>query len=100
MPWQNDPAKRRRDSRVYGAAWKRARDAHLKKVNWQCEIRLEGVCIGGATEVDHIHGAENDPNHRFLRAGCKPCHAKVTAGQGGGYRRGPSDPQPRPGTAW
>ena len=100
MPWDKTPADRRQDSQRYGAAWRRARDAHMKKVNWQCEIRLPGVCIGAATEVDHVHGAENDPNHRHLRAACGPCHKVITARQGGGFRRGPRDPQPRQGTKW
>ena len=100
MPWDKTPAERRQDSQRYGAKWRRVRDAHLRKVGWRCEIRLEGVCIGAATQVDHIEQAENDPNHRAIRAACEPCHKKVTAQQGGGYRRGPSDPQPRQGTKW
>jgi len=101
MPWQKTREDRRRDSQRYGAAWRRARDAHLRKVNWRCEIRLEGVCTGGATEVDHIEQAENDPGHKRLRAACGPCHKRITAQQGGGYRnKPPRDPPPRPGTAW
>ena len=103
MPWDNSPEKRRQDSQRYGGAWRKARLACLRRANWRCEIRLQGVCTGAATEVDHIHGAENDPNHRFLRAACKPCHAKTTAQQGGGYRnqdRASPDPDPRPRTNW
>jgi 5-methylcytosine-specific restriction endonuclease McrA len=100
MAWKKTREDRRQDARTYGARWRHARDAHLRKTGWQCEIRMEGVCIGSATEVDHVHGAENDPGHRFLRAACEPCHAKVTAQQGGGYRKGPADPQPRQGTVW
>jgi 5-methylcytosine-specific restriction endonuclease McrA len=102
MPWRNDPEKRRQDAQRYGAAWRRARDAQLRKANWRCEIRIQGVCIGAASEVDHVDGAENDPQHRNLRAACKPCHDKVTAQQGGGFRsrRVPRDPDPRPRTEW
>lgn len=99
MPWRNDPDKRRRDSQVYGADWRRARDACLHRANWRCEIQIPGVCIGAATQADHIDQAENDPGHQRLRAACTPCHAQVTARQGGGYRT-PHDPEPRPRTAW
>jgi hypothetical protein len=103
MPWQNDPAKRKRDAQVYGPAWKRARDACLRAASWHCEIRTPGVCIGAASEADHIDGAENDPRHQRLRAACGPCHKRITAQQGGGYRSGnrtPPDPEPRPRTDW
>jgi 5-methylcytosine-specific restriction endonuclease McrA len=101
MPWPTDPAKRRQDAQRYGAKWRRVRDAHLRKAGWRCEIRIEGVCIGAASEVDHIDQVENDPNHQNLRAACVPCHKHVTAQQGGGYRnKPPGDPPPRPRTAW
>lgn len=100
MPWHKAPEDRQRDARRYGATWRRARDAHLRKVRWRCEIRGEG-CRGAATEVDHIDGADNDPHHRNLRAACSTCHGKVTAQQGGGFRKAPAaDPQPRPRTSW
>ena len=99
MPWQNDPEKRRRDSRVYGAAWRRAREVCLRRANWRCEIQIEGVCIGAASQVDHEFGAENDPQHQHLRAACDPCHKHVTARQGQGFRT-PRDPDPTPRTAW
>lgn len=104
MPWDNgSPGKRRRDSNRYGAAWRRARLEALRRASWRCEIRLPGVCIGAASEVDHVLGAENDPKHQVLRAACKPCHAKVTAQQGNDAKRGGSaarDPKPRPRTQW
>jgi 5-methylcytosine-specific restriction endonuclease McrA len=116
MPWRNDPDKRRRDSRVYGASWRRVRVACLRRANWRCEIRLAPDCtckdpacrrfhgcIGAASQVDHVDGVENDPDHKHLRAACDPCHKKVTAQQGGGYRsqdRAAPDPEPRPRTAW
>lgn len=101
MPWDKTPESRRRDSRVYGAEWRRKRLECLKRANWRCEIRLEGVCIGAATQVDHIEQADNDPSHKRLRAACEPCHAKTTAQQGGGYRsKQNGDPEPRPRTSW
>jgi 5-methylcytosine-specific restriction endonuclease McrA len=100
LPWDNSPEKRRQDSQRYGAEWRRKRLACLRAAKWHCEIRLEGVCIGAASEVDHIDGAENDPQHRNLRAACKPCHAKVTAQQGKGYRKRSADPPCSPRTKW
>jgi 5-methylcytosine-specific restriction protein A len=91
MPWESarkDPA--------YGRAdWKRARLACLQQARWRCQLRLEG-CTGAATEADHIHGLASDPQHKHLRAVCKSCHAKRTAEQGHGGRRGKSDSDPEP----
>ena len=102
MPWNNnDPAKRSRDSRVYNADYRRKRLACLRAAKWRCEIRLEG-CQGAASQADHQDGADQDLQHRHLRAACTSCHRKVTAQQGGGYRTraAAADPQPRPRTAW
>ena len=102
MPWHKAPEDRQRDARRYGATWRRARDAALRRARGRCEIRLEG-CAGAASQVDHVDGVENDPRHKNLRAACDPCHKKITAQQGKGFRAGgtpPADPQPRPRTAW
>jgi 5-methylcytosine-specific restriction enzyme A len=97
--WDNSPEKRRRDAQVYGAEWRAKRLAALKRANFRCEIRLPG-CQGSASEVDHIDQARNDPNHDRLRAACKSCHAKVTAQQGGGYRKPVNPPPKPPRTSW
>lgn len=102
MPWEKTRADRQRDARVYGAKWRRARDACLRAARWRCQIQMEG-CQGAASQVDHIDGVENDPDHQRLRAACTECHKRITAQQGGGYRaagRAAPDPAPRPGTAW
>lgn len=102
MPWQNDPASRRRDAKVYGPEWRRARKRQLEADGYRCQLGLPG-CTIRATEVDHVHGADADPHHRVLRSVCANCHRKRTAEQGGGYRnRDPrrSDPDPRPRTQW
>ena len=102
MPWQNTAETRARSNRLYGAAWRRARDAHMRAAHGRCEIRTQGICIGAATEVDHIDGIDADPRHQRLRAACKPCHAGITAQQGGGFRAAGSgrDPAPSPRTRW
>ncbi len=93
MPWR--PQDRRAS---YGADYRRKRDAAMRNANWRCEIRIEGICIGAASECDHIDGVANDPDHLRLRAACKPCHAHVTARQRG--PRAPRDPGPVSRTNW
>jgi 5-methylcytosine-specific restriction endonuclease McrA len=97
VPWRPSD---RGDPRLYDHRYRKARKATLERANYQCEIRIPDVCIGRATETDHVAGARNDPQHRHLRAACRPCHLHVTARQGGGYRGATSDPPPRPSTTW
>ena len=101
MPWKRSPDERRRDNRTYGTAWRKARRAQLERDRYQCQVRLDG-CTRRATEVDHIIGADRDPQHRQLRSVCHACHLKITATQGGGARSPGSvaDPEPRPRTSW
>jgi 5-methylcytosine-specific restriction enzyme A len=102
MPWSNDREARRRSDATYGARWRKARQRALERARWKCEARLDG-CTGAATEVDHVLGAQADPEHTTLRAVCSPCHRKITAQQGGGFRsggRGGADPEPHPRTSW
>lgn len=99
MTWRKTPADRARDAQVYGPAYRRARRAALERAGWRCEIRIEGICLGAATEADHADQTANDPDHESLRAACRPCHLHVTARQGGG-RRAPADPECTPRTKW
>ena len=100
MTWKKTAEDRTRDAQRYGADWRRARLECLRAARWKCEIRMDG-CQGAASEVDHVDGAGNDPGHKHLRAACKSCHAKVTARQGGGYRRGrAADPPHVSRTQW
>lgn len=101
MPWQRSPEEKRRDNRVYGTAWRKARRAQLERDRYQCQLRYDG-CTLRATEVDHIIGADRDPQHRQLRSVCHACHLKVTARQGGGARTpsAAADPDPVPRTSW
>jgi 5-methylcytosine-specific restriction endonuclease McrA len=111
MPWSTDPEKRRRDARVYGAEYRRNRDAVIR--------RAAGVCEGchhrhSRLQCDHIipvskGGTHSVTNLRALCAGpgsCK-CHERKTAQEGGGYRqpgnrgtRPAADPPHRPVTQW
>jgi hypothetical protein len=103
MPWQNTPEDRRRSNATYDTKWRKRRLECLRAARWRCQIRLEG-CKGNATQVDHILGAANDPDHKQLRAGCESCHGKITAQQAHDARWGNGstvrDPAPHPRTAW
>ncbi len=93
MPWAGYPPSR---NPAYGTPeWKTARTRCLRSANWRCELRIEGVCIGTATEADHIDGLANDPHHQRLQAACKPCHHHKTAREGAAARVS-SDPDPIP----
>ena len=104
MPWANDRLARRRSDATYDARYRRNRDEAMRRANWRCQLRIEGVCIGAASECDHVvsvaDGGSNDVSN--LRAACRPCHRARTAQQGGGYRvnRGGGDPDCTPRTAW
>lgn len=102
MPWSNSPGDRRRSAQTYGSAWRKARDAAMRRAHGRCELRLDG-CIGAASEVDHIVGVADGGGHdqSNLRPVCGPCHAKRTAQQGGGFRSGRrTDPPAQPRTQW
>ncbi len=65
-----------------GKTYWRNRTAVMKRDNRQCRIRTPGLCIGTATECDHVgdrlnHSPEN------MRAACRPCHLHRSGQQGG-----------------
>ena len=99
MTWRPED---RRNAGYSTPEYKRKRLACLRRANWHCEIRIPGVCIGAASQADHIDGIAADPHHNHLRAACVPCHKHVTARQGGNGSTGrtPRDPAPKPSTAW
>ena len=66
-----------------GRGWQRARANVLRRDEYRCKAGVLGICIGHATQVDHVqslaslgiprsHPAANDPSN--LRAICAPCH--------------------------
>ena len=101
MPWTKTAESRRQDAQRYGPAWRQARKRQLERDGYRCQRQLNG-CLGRASQVNHVIGAEADPGHRHLRSVCEPCHRKVTAQQGGGARgrRANADPKPRQCTLW
>jgi 5-methylcytosine-specific restriction enzyme A len=104
MRWANDRESRRRSEATYDARYRRNRAEAMHRANWRCQLRIEGVCIGAASECDDVvsvaDGGSNDVSN--LRAACRPCHRARTAQQGGGYRvnRSGGDPDCTPRTAW
>lgn len=59
------------------ARWHRVRRHVLARDGQRCRIATPGICLGRATEVDHIvamsdGGAPADL--RNLQAACKPCN--------------------------
>lgn len=109
MPWKNTPDDRRRSAAAYDARYRRNRDRAMRRDRWRCQLRIPGICIGAASECDHIisraDGGGSDLGN--LRAACKPCHQHRTTEQGHAAQRGSStrrytqrDPRPRPATRW
>jgi 5-methylcytosine-specific restriction protein A len=65
-----------------GKEYFRNRAAVMKRDAGICQIRIPGLCIGTATDCDHIgdrlnHSPEN------MRAACAPCHGRRSGQQGG-----------------
>jgi hypothetical protein len=73
--WQGTNTKR-----TSTAAHKRERATVLKRDGYQCQLRYEAVCIGTATELDHIDGWDT-PGSTTI-AVCRPCHARKSSMQG------------------
>lgn len=64
-------------SRRRPPGWAKIRQRILRRDRWTCYLRLPGVCVGHATQVDHIDnlGGDEDEN---LAAICAPCHLRKT----------------------
>jgi 5-methylcytosine-specific restriction endonuclease McrA len=61
--------------------WHDIRLPVLRDADWICELQLEGVCRGTATDVDHIRRGD-DHSRENLRAVCFRCHAKKSSMEG------------------
>ena len=56
----------------------------LGRARYQCEVRYEGICLGRATDCDHIRplsegGSDTDWNSQ---AACRPCHSRKSSIEG------------------
>ena len=69
---------------AYGSGWQVIRKQVLVRDDYQCQLRYADICVGRASQVDHIvqpeAGGTSDPSN--LRAVCRPCHARRTGRQG------------------
>ena len=86
-------------------AWRRTRLAVLRRDKHRCQLQYPGICIGHATEVDHItniaatHTRRRDAiNPSHCQAVCRPCHAEKTKQEcRAGKRRRKAEPVKHPG---
>jgi len=80
--WATNPPPANRYA--YGGDWPRIRLQVLKRDGHTCQLRFADICVGKASQVDHIvqpeAGGSNDPAN--LRAVCVRCHARRTGRQG------------------
>lgn len=65
-----------------GKEYHRNRALVMRRDGKRCQIRTPWICIGTATECDHVrdrldHSVEN------MRAACHPCHQDRSSRQGG-----------------
>lgn len=75
------------------AGWRKARKQALERDHYECQLDYD-VCIGYATEVDHITnlaalGRSRDTAVHVddLQAVCKPCHQVKTSREAAAGRR-------------
>jgi 5-methylcytosine-specific restriction protein A len=71
-------------SRSADAKWKRTRKFVLSRDGHRCRIAFVGICIGLASEADHIipvtRGGTDHPSN--LQAACRPCHLAKSSDEG------------------
>lgn len=67
-PWRRSPLP---------PGWPKIRRRILERDNYLCQIRDMTVCVGTATDVDHI-GDRGDHGNANLQSACGPCHDRKT----------------------
>jgi 5-methylcytosine-specific restriction endonuclease McrA len=88
-------------------AWRAVRLQVLQRDDYQCQLRYN-VCIGHASEVDHIDDIATNAGDRAitppidrLRAACHPCHQERTQQQARNSRnQWKRKPEDHPGLAY
>ena len=76
-------------------AWRKLRSSVLARDNYECKLKLPGICTGRAEHVHHLDGVEHGiivPPLRLLSA-CEACNLHI-----GDPTRPRFSPQPTPGT--
>jgi 5-methylcytosine-specific restriction enzyme A len=69
---------------TYGSGWQVIRKQVLVRDGFMCRLRYVDICVGRASQVDHIVQPEAGGGSDLanLRAVCVPCHARRTGRQG------------------
>jgi 5-methylcytosine-specific restriction enzyme A len=72
------------NSRSADAKWRKTRVRILNRDSHRCRLRYVGICIGLASDADHIipvsqGGTHHDSN---LQAACSPCHRAKSSDEG------------------
>jgi 5-methylcytosine-specific restriction enzyme A len=69
---------------AYKGDWPERRARVLERDGYRCQLGYPGICIGKATQVDHIVQPEAGGGSDLanLRAVCQRCHATRTGRQG------------------
>jgi 5-methylcytosine-specific restriction endonuclease McrA len=69
---------------AYGGGWGELRVRVLKRDGYRCQLRYADICLGKASQVDHIVQPEAGGTNSLenLRAVCRRCHARRTGRQG------------------
>lgn len=65
-----------------GKTYHRNRALVMRRDGRRCQLRTPGICIGAATECDHV-GDRLDHSVENMRAACHPCHLDRSSRQGG-----------------
>lgn len=60
------------------ADWPQRRRLVLERDQYTCRIRTPGICVGRATDADHVI-AGDDHGVEALQAACGPCHRRKSA---------------------
>jgi 5-methylcytosine-specific restriction enzyme A len=69
---------------AYGGDWPERRVRVLERDGYACQLRYADICVGRASQVDHIVQPEAGGTNALenLRAVCRRCHARRTGRQG------------------
>jgi hypothetical protein len=79
--WRTKPPANRY---AYGGDWPERRLRVLERDGYACQLRYADICVGRASQVDHIVQPEAGGTNALenLRAVCRRCHARRTGRQG------------------
>lgn len=76
--------------------WRALRLTILRRDNYICQLKLEGVCTYRADCVHHVKGKEFGDDPKYLVSACTPCNLKVGNPNSDHGSSASQDPEPRP----